>query len=53
MDMSELCSDIEDERVQNRCRNACNYIINNWEGIVNRYTLDIPGSCTEGQVSHV
>ena len=53
MYMSELCSDIEDERVQNRCRNACNYIINNWEGIVNRYTLDIPGSCTEGQVSHV
>lgn len=53
MYMSELCSDIEDERVQNRCCNACNYIINNWEGIVNRYTLDIPGSCTEGQVSHV
>ena len=53
MYMSELCSDIEDERVQNRCRNACNYIINNWEGIVNRYTLDIPGSCTEDQVSHV
>ena len=49
----ELCSDIEDERVQNRCCNTCNYIINNWEGIVNRYTLDIPGSCTEGQVSHV
>ena len=53
MYMSELCSDIEDERVQNRCCNTCNYIINNWEGIVNRYTLDIPGSCTEGQVSHV
>lgn len=53
MYMSELCSDIEDERIQNRCCNACNYIINNWEGIVNRYTLDIPGSCTEGQVSHV
>ena len=53
MYMSELCSDIEDEMVQNRCCNACNYIINNWEGIVNRYTLDIPGSCTEGQVSHV
>ena len=53
MYMSELCSDIEDESVQNRCCNTCNYIINNWEGIVNRYTLDIPGSCTEGQVSHV
>ena len=53
MYMSELCSDIEDERVQNRCCNACNYIINNWEGIVNRYTLDIQGRCTEGQVSHV
>ncbi|MDB8854887.1 UPF0236 family protein [Peptostreptococcus anaerobius] len=53
MYMSELCSDIEDERVQNRCCNTCNYIINNWEGIVNRYTLDIPGSCTEDQVSHV
>lgn len=29
------------------------YIQNNWDGIVRRKTLTIPGSCTEGQVSHV
>lgn len=51
--MSEICSDIEENSAGNRCCEACNYIVNNWEGIVNRYTLDVPGSCTEGQVSHV
>ena len=29
------------------------YLFGNWEGIRNLVTLDIPGSCTEGQVSHV
>lgn len=29
------------------------YVMGNWEAIVNRMTLDISGSCTEGQVSHV
>lgn len=29
------------------------YIRNNWESIRNRERLDIPGSCTEGQVSHI
>ena len=29
------------------------YIRNNWEEIVRRKRLDIPGSCTEGQISHV
>lgn len=29
------------------------YLFNNWEAIRNLKTLDIPGSCTEAQVSHV
>lgn len=29
------------------------YLMGNWEEIVNRGTLDIPGSCTEAQVSHI
>ena len=29
------------------------YLIGNWEEIVNRQLLDVPGSCTEGLVSHV
>ncbi|MGN0358687.1 MAG: ISLre2 family transposase [Lachnospiraceae bacterium] len=29
------------------------YLFGNWEHIRNRIILDIPGSCTEGQVSHV
>ena len=29
------------------------YVVNNWDGIVRRYTKDIIGSCTEGLVSHV
>ena len=29
------------------------YLNNKWDEIVNRRILDIPGSCTEGQVSHV
>lgn len=28
------------------------YILNNWGGIQNRYKEDMPGSCTEGQISH-
>lgn len=29
------------------------YLMGNWDSIVARMTLEIPGSCTEGQVSHV
>lgn len=29
------------------------YLMGNWEEIVNRKTLEVPGSCTEGQVSHL
>lgn len=29
------------------------YLMNNWRSIVNRLNGDYPGSCTEGQVSHV
>ena len=29
------------------------YLFSNWEAAVNRFRDDVPGSCTEGQVSHV
>lgn len=29
------------------------YLLNNWEGVVRRYTEEIIGSCTEALVSHV
>ena len=29
------------------------YLMGNWNEIVNRETLDVPGSCTEAQISHV
>ena len=45
--MQELTS--EDDII----RKFGSYLFNNWEEIRNRIMLDIPGSCTEGQVSHV
>lgn len=29
------------------------YLMRNWEAARNRLTLDVPGSCTEAQVSHI
>ena len=51
--LSKVCDDVENEKSKKKCINASNYILNNWEGIVNRYILDVPGSCTEGQISHI
>jgi hypothetical protein len=40
---------MEDDKIQEFGR----YLLGNWEAIRNLVILNIPGSCTEGQVSHV
>ena len=49
----EMISLSEEPKHKKRIRRFLRYIVNNWDGIVRRYTEDIMGSCTEGLVSHV
>jgi len=49
-EMLSLCKGPKQEK---RVRKFLRYVVNNWDGIVRRYTKDIIGSCTEGLVSHV
>ncbi|MCI5689183.1 MAG: ISLre2 family transposase [Emergencia sp.] len=42
-----------DSKLTKAVKKFGSYILNNWDEIVRRRTLEIPGSCTEGQVSHV
>ena len=51
--MSEMVQNAEDEKLQGDVRDAYRYIYNNWQGAVNRYADGMPGSCTEGMVSHI
>lgn len=51
--MSEMVQSTEDEKLQDKIRKTYQYIFNNWEGAVNRYAEGMPGSCTEGMVSHI
>lgn len=52
--MQSLYEEAEDDgKLTKTVKEFGSYILNNWEEIVRRETLDIPGSCTEGQVSHV
>lgn len=44
-----MCNE-EDMKDTNEFRG---YLFNNWDKIRNYIVLDIPGSCTEGQVSHI
>ena len=41
------------EKERNKVSEFGTYLMGNWTEIYNLETLDIPGSCTEGQVSHV
>lgn len=43
----------EDEKQTKSVEEFGRYLMGNWKEIVSRKTLDIPGSCTEAQVSHV
>lgn len=51
--LQELMAEAEDEKIEKKVKEFGSYILNNWDEIIRRKTLDIPGSCTEGQVSHV
>lgn len=52
--LQELYAEAEgDRKLTKAVKEFGSYILNNWEEIVRRKTLEIPGSCTEGQVSHV
>lgn len=43
----------EDEKTYKATSTFRKYMLNHWEGIVNRTLPDVTGSCTEAQVSHV
>lgn len=43
----------EDDKESGKINEFGKYLMGNWEAIENRKTLNIPGSCTEAQVSHV
>lgn len=45
--------DEADDKQREKVKEFGKYLMGNWETIYRRLTLDIPGSCTEGQVSHV
>ncbi|NLZ27344.1 MAG: ISLre2 family transposase [Firmicutes bacterium] len=49
-EMFSLSKGVKQEK---RVREFLQYVVNNWDGIVQRYTKGIVGSCTEGLVSHV
>lgn len=51
--IDNLEKDAEEPQQKMVAETARTYLNNKWEEIVNRRVLDIPGSCTEGQVSHV
>lgn len=43
----------QDDKESGKINEFGKYLMGNWEAIENRKTLNIPGSCTEAQVSHV
>lgn len=48
-----LYEQAEGEKERDTLSEIGKYLMGNWESIVKRRTLDIPGSCTEAQVSHI
>lgn len=53
----KYCEQLEakspDKKIKKKTIQIKKYLWNHWEKIVRRRTEEIPGSCTEGQVSHV
>lgn len=43
----------EDEKTEEKVRAFGKYLMNHWREAVVRRNEDVPGSCTEGQVSHL
>ena len=50
--VQEMFDKSTSKKETDRAEKFWTYIRNNWESIHNRQVLDIPGSCTEGQISH-
>ena len=51
--LSGLSSECTSSKEFKQVRELHTYLFSNWEAAVNRFREDMPGSCTEGQVSHV
>lgn len=51
--LQELLFESESERQRESVKDFGVYLMGNWNEIVNRETLYVPGSCTEAQISHV
>lgn len=51
--IQEMMEESEDEKTLERVKEFGKYLFNHWEEIVNRSNEEVPGSCTEGQVSHL
>jgi hypothetical protein len=52
--IQELLDDAkEDKRLTEKVNRFGVYLNGNWKPIVNRFKKDMPGSCTEGLVSHI
>lgn len=51
--IQEMMEESENEKTLERVKEFGKYLFNHWEEIVNRRNEEVPGSCTEGQVSHL
>ena len=51
--IESLASSTEDSLKYEKLAEFAGYLENHWDALVRRYQGDLPGSCTEGLVSHV
>lgn len=51
--LKEMMERAEDEKTKERVKAFGKYLFNHWKEIVRRRKENVPGSCTEGQVSHL
>ena len=51
--VGSLSDSVCDTKALDKLKEFTAYLENNWDALVRRYKGELPGSCTEGQVSHV
>lgn len=51
--LQEMIEQSEEEKTLKRVKEFGEYLFNHWREIVTRRNEELPGSCTEGQVSHL
>lgn len=51
--LQEMMEQSEDAKTMERVKEFGKYLFNHWDEIVARRNEELPGSCTEGQVSHL